>query len=100
VDERAPLSAPSVHKNAFEAAAYGDSGWSSVGIAAAGVSDDGVTVALELSRDPGPVPIRLVASGTGRTPLLGIDLVPLAGGLDSPAGTTRDGHDFVVMIHP
>jgi hypothetical protein len=41
--------------------------------------------------------VRLIVSGTGPTPLLGDDLVPLAGELGGPAGTEHDGHDFVHM---
>lgn len=41
--------------------------------------------------------VRVIAKGTGPTPLLGIDLVPLAGAVGGPAGTTHDGHDFVHM---
>ncbi len=42
--------------------------------------------------------VRLIVYGTGPTPLLGADLVPLAGAVGSPArGTPHDGHDFVHM---
>jgi hypothetical protein len=52
------------------------------------------TVSLELkSAVSGRV--RLIASGTGPTPLLGADLVPLAGAVGGPPATPHDGHDFV-----
>jgi len=41
--------------------------------------------------------VRLIARGTGRTPLLGINNVPLAGAVGGPPGTAHDGHDFVHM---
>lgn len=41
--------------------------------------------------------VRLIASGTGPTPLLGADLVPLAGAVGEPPGTPHDGRDFVYM---
>ena len=41
--------------------------------------------------------VRLIVSGTGPTPLLGADLVPLAGAVGGPPGTPHDGHDFVHM---
>lgn len=41
--------------------------------------------------------VRLIVFGTGPTPLLGADLVPLAGAVGGPPGTPHDGHDFVQM---
>jgi hypothetical protein len=44
--------------------------------------------------------VRFLARGTGQVPLLGADLIPLAGGADSPPGTADDGHDYVHMFTP
>lgn len=41
--------------------------------------------------------VRLIVFGTGATPLLGADLVPLAGAVGGSPGTSHDGHDFVYM---
>jgi hypothetical protein len=41
--------------------------------------------------------VRLIAFGTGATPLLGKDLVPLAGPVGGLPGTPHNGHDFVHM---
>ena len=41
--------------------------------------------------------LRLIARGTGATPLLGANHVPLAGGVGGVPGTKHDGHDFVFM---
>jgi hypothetical protein len=41
--------------------------------------------------------VRLVVFGTGATPLLGADLVPLAGAVGGPPGTADAGNDFVYM---
>ena len=41
--------------------------------------------------------VRLIVFGTGPTPLLGADLVPLAGAKGGPPGTKDNGHDFVLM---
>ena len=42
--------------------------------------------------------IRLVVKGTGLTPVLGKNLIPLAGALDDPPATADDGHDFVALM--
>lgn len=41
--------------------------------------------------------LRLVIRGTGPTPLLGADHLPLAGGSDGPTASAHDGLDFVHM---
>jgi hypothetical protein len=41
--------------------------------------------------------VRLIVSGSGRTPLLGADLLPLAGAVDGPPVNQHDGRDFVYM---
>ena len=41
--------------------------------------------------------VRLIVFGTGPTPLLGIDLAPLAGAIGGPKGTPHNGNDFVDM---
>ena len=54
------------------------------------------TVSLELdSAVSGRV--RLIVSGSGRTPLLGADLVPLAGAVGGPPANRHSGQDFVYM---
>ncbi len=72
-------------------------GWQKVNILNASYGGgETKTVSLELkSAVNGRV--RLIASGTGPTPLLGADLVPLAGVVGGPPGTPHDGRDFVYM---
>lgn len=41
--------------------------------------------------------LRLIVRGTGATPMLGADGVPLAGAVGGAPGTAHDGHDFVFM---
>ena len=41
--------------------------------------------------------MRFIAFGTGETPLLGADNVPLAGGPNDPPGSADNGHDYVHM---
>lgn len=42
--------------------------------------------------------IRLVVKGTGSTPVLGVNRVPLAGATGGPAGTVHQGNDFVFLL--
>jgi hypothetical protein len=57
---------------------------------------------MELVVKVSPAPtgdrIRVVARGTGPTPLLGTDLIPLAGVTGGPPGSAHDGHDAVIMV--
>lgn len=91
-----PLLPASVGKSGFVAAVLGASAWSSVAIESASVAGDGVTVTVELRSSPGSRHLRLVARGTGATPLLGEDLAPLAGSTASPPDPAGDGRDFVM----
>jgi hypothetical protein len=74
-----------------------DKGWLRANIADASYGgSETKTVTLELkSAVSGRV--RLIVHGTGPSPLLGADLVPLAGALGGPKGTPHDGHNFVYM---
>jgi len=56
------------------------------------------SVTLRLGAAPSGTILRLIARGTGTAPLLGTDLVPLAGALAGPPGSAHDGHDFVHML--
>jgi len=40
---------------------------------------------------------RLIAYGTGPSPLLGVDFIPLAGSIADPPATSQNGKDFVFM---
>jgi hypothetical protein len=42
--------------------------------------------------------IRLVVKGTGSTPVLGVNRVPLAGGIGGPPGSVHQGHDFEFLL--
>lgn len=55
-------------------------------------------VHVELRDAPAGKLIRLMVKGTGETPMLGRNRIPLAGGLDSPAGSQFEGNDFVFMF--
>jgi len=54
------------------------------------------TVVLDLDRAVSGR-LRLIVFGSGPTPVLGADLVPLAGVIGGPPGLPHEGHDFVFM---
>lgn len=82
---------------AFRVHAFDDSqGWSLVSVKSITQSKGQVTVALK--EEAKGSRIRLVVKGTGGTPVLGRNLIPLAGALDDPPATADDGRDFVVLM--
>jgi hypothetical protein len=95
-----PLQARSVDPQAFEVAVFEESaGWTASAVAEARFTARGATLTLRLGGEPHGQRLRIIARGTGPRPLLGRDLVPLAGGSTDPRpGTTHDGRDFVHML--
>jgi hypothetical protein len=72
-------------------------GWRSSNVNTASYGgDETKTVSLQLN-SPISGRVRLMVSGTGAAPLLGADLVPLAGAVGGPPGGRHNGHDFVFM---
>jgi hypothetical protein len=55
-------------------------------------------IEIELRDAPAGVLVRLIVKGTGDTPILGRNRIPLAGSVDSPAGSIHQGNDFVHMF--
>jgi hypothetical protein len=91
------LQAASVAPAAFSVTTFDPSaGWQLLTVDKASYDDTTKKVTLNLSSDLS-WRVRLIAQGTGATPLLGVDLVPLAGELGGPAGSIHNGHDFVHM---
>jgi hypothetical protein len=93
-----PLMAASVTPKAFAVAALTGDGWSSLRIDKAELSARDRTVTLSLRSAGDADVLRVIAHGTGLTPLLGRDGVPLAGADDEPGGGEHDGADFVHML--
>jgi hypothetical protein len=58
--------------------------------------DETKTISLNLDSEVSGR-VRLIAAGTGPTPILGADLVPLAGALGGPPASPQNGQDFVYM---
>lgn len=56
------------------------------------------TIEIELRDAPAGVLLRLIVKGTGDTPILGRNRIPLAGAIDGPAGSIHQGNDFVYMF--
>lgn len=94
-----PLAPASVIGESISVSAFEDAeGWSDIDIKAPKLDAAGTTVTLDLKEEaPAGHTIRLLVRGTGPYPLLGHNLVPLAGAAGGPAGTQHDGHDFVLM---
>jgi hypothetical protein len=95
----AALSAASVQPGAFSVTTFEDvGGWTILQVQSAAYDDPTTTIQLTLGAAPAAGSlVRLIARGTGEQPLLGTDLVPLAGVVGGLPGTPDDGHDFVLM---
>lgn len=91
-----PLAAASISPAGFWVSDYGDTtGWAPMVITAAALQGDG-SVRIDLASAPTGTRLRLVARGTGATPLLSADD---GAALGAPgAGGTDDGVDFVKLF--
>jgi hypothetical protein len=88
----------SVDVGAFSVTSFDvNDGWSDVDLKKAAADAAHTKVTLDFKEAPTGARVRLVARGTGPTPLLGADYVPFAGAIGGPAGTTHDGHDFAFI---
>ena len=92
------LKAPTVTPAAFSAFSYNDTdGWEELTFTASFASGPPrVTLKFAAPFEDGAL-LRVIAKGTGPTPLLGADLLPLAGLSTGPLPPTHDGLDFVFM---
>jgi hypothetical protein len=87
----------SVKPDAFAVSWFNaEGGWHNVIVGSVNYHAAGHLVDLDLKEELAGR-VRLIARGTGPTPILGADLVPLAGARNGPPATTHDGHDFVYM---
>ncbi len=95
-----PLSKASVARHAFAISAYDNrDGWHDVEVVRDPILDRGAKkVRLELATGFGGNLVRIIAHGTGPYPLLGSNLVPLAGEVGGAPGGAIDGIDFVHML--
>lgn len=96
-DVDADLAPASVRPEVFSVSTFdAAAGWSTVAVTAATVADRTVTLTLA-SALPTPGLVRFIARGRGPDPILGANLVPLAGRAGGPAPAADDGIDFVLM---
>lgn len=95
----APLSRNSVDPRAVSISAFDKAdGWQPATVKATRYDAARKAVTVELGARPGGNLVRLIVKGTGPFPVLGTDLVPLAGAAGGPHGGAHDGVDFVHML--
>lgn len=90
------LMSPTVHRDAFRVSVMRATGWHVVRIDRAELDPDSVTVRLVLTGAPHNRPVRVVAEGTGATPLLAADGSVLTGVAGDPV--VPSGADAALMI--
>jgi hypothetical protein len=85
-----------LHASSFAASELDPAnGWQAIAITQAPNVPDDTHVEVTLDSKPAFAIWRFVAFGTGSSPILGADHVPLAGAVGGPPGTAADGHDYV-----
>jgi hypothetical protein len=94
------LDVKSVGPEQFSVTTYtSDDGWSTLDIGSTKLDSTATKVAVNLKESMTPSQIvRFIARGTGPQPILGTDLIPLAGAVGGPSGSANDGIDFVIML--
>ena len=94
-----PLMKASADANGLSLSAFDTrDGWIPISIKNVRYNVDEERVSVEFRDAPGGNLIRLIVKGTGPSPFLGRNRIPLAGGPDSGPGSTHDGNDFVHMF--
>jgi hypothetical protein len=93
-----PLLPATVVLGVFTVTALQASGWQPVDLAAVTTADGDTRVVLTLDGADDTLPTRLIAAGTGPTPLTGVDGRPVAGVRGGPPAGPHDGHDIVLMV--
>jgi hypothetical protein len=94
-----PLSARSVSPAAIQVLSYkNNQGWRQAPVATADYDSALQRVTATLEEAPDGNLIRILVKGSGPTPLIGTDEIPLAGGVGGPVGSSADGRDFVHMF--
>lgn len=87
----------SLRAGGFSVTAIDENGWTTIPVGPVSFNRNQSRVTLQLGEPLGERRIRLIARGTGPTPVLGVNGIPLAGETgDSPA-SSHDGRDFVHM---
>lgn len=97
-----PLQPASVQPPAFVVAAFHpDGGWRDLDILEAGVDKRRTRITIELreTEPHGATGLRVFAYGTGTHPLLGLDMLPIAGAVGGPPVPSGSGGDFAHMLN-
>jgi hypothetical protein len=94
----APLHRPTVVRNAFSVSTVDARAWNNRSVEKATLASNGISVTLDLGEEPEGEAVRVIAHGTGPYPILGKNLLPLAGAAGGLPATAHDGRDFVFMI--
>jgi hypothetical protein len=90
-----PLAASTLDPQAFSVTGYNENdGWNHIDVRTVAAQADG-SIAVVFREAPAGTFVRFIARGTGPTPLLGADFVPLGA---PGAGGADDGIDFVKMF--
>ncbi|GAB2708128.1 hypothetical protein [Aliiglaciecola aliphaticivorans] len=94
-----PLMKASVDAKGISVTAFDTrDGWVNCDIKTVSYNSSENRLQIELRDAPAGVLVRLIVKGTGGTPILGRNRIPLAGGIDSPAGSVFQGNDFIYMF--
>jgi hypothetical protein len=93
----APLQPATVAPEAFAVTVLRAAGWREVAVEAAELDEAGTTVTLRLASAPRARPVRALARGAGRAPLLGTDGRALSGA-DIDGRTVSSGEDAALMV--
>ncbi len=96
---RSPLLQASVHAEGLSISSFDlRDGWRVEDIDSVAYDNDSRQVTIQLRNAPGGTLMRLIVRGTGPSPFLGRNRIPLAGAVGGPAGGEMDGNDFVFMF--
>ena len=100
LQSNAPFAPASVATSAFSVSTWtANGGWHSRALRAVSRGAGCETVRIDHAEEPQSTELlRLIAKGTGRTPILGANSAPLAGAAGSTGATDHEGEDFVRML--
>jgi hypothetical protein len=94
----APLQEASLSAGSFSVSAFDETeGWTEHAIEEVAYEPATLTVTVTLAEEPSGSALRVIAAGTGPTPILGENLLPVSGSLQDPAHAGDRGRDFVWM---
>jgi hypothetical protein len=95
-----PVDTASAQPAQFSVTTYASTdGWKTTDVDGVALDQPATTITLKLKTPiAAGLLVRLIARGTGPQPILGTDLVPLAGVVGGPPGSANDGYDFVIML--